>query len=99
MTDDYAHISAYKREDIYCNKAQLPSPAKVEKPNHLQNLVDQMPPLLAVPILSRLNPKLDADDIIYIGGRADAATDLTTWKKHPTIPKHSHLSYLMEQPE
>ena len=50
MTDSYAHVSAYQRDDIYCNRDQLPSPVKARRLEHLRPIADKMPPLMDIPV-------------------------------------------------
>lgn len=49
MNDNTTRINAYERE-IYCNRSQLPSPAKAKGYPHLKDVVHHMPLLLDIPV-------------------------------------------------
>ncbi|XP_067927966.1 uncharacterized protein [Watersipora subatra] len=47
-TDNYAQISAYKKDQVYCNKNQIPNRAR--KLAHLETIADAIPPPLDIPV-------------------------------------------------
>lgn len=49
-TDNYAQISAYKRDHVYCKRDQIPNPDKARKVPHLTTIADAIPHQLDIPI-------------------------------------------------
>ena len=49
-TDNYAQISAYKKDQVYCKRDQIPNPDRAKRLAHLKTIAEAIPPPLDIPI-------------------------------------------------